>query len=363
MLSTMMTVLVTVLLCLLALALFLKYGLRAYFKRHLNGMVKAAAANMKAGVAPIAPRITMELEQVEFRDPLVKEYMHEFKALSYRSTGRYVIPEMPYLHLWSGAHHKDGTLALILECGDQFTSIDVIRFYEDGSVLGAGTNPYYRPDNHPPQMRYQQFPLGVSAREIVTWMREQPVASGVIHVTPKNLKALNTRFYAECTDFQLARPLPTFDEYRTRALKDAERIGQKPPELSETQWRMGYEDHRTSLLDALDGALKDHLLQGGSITAREWDLVQHDLVFIHSRLMDEDIALRALARSDWTTDEPQVERLLSKGMAPAKLFDAIQELLPPSQQFSLLATVTKPVVSRVYAPAVERDSEMETRMP
>ncbi|QIL83111.1 hypothetical protein G7047_26580 [Diaphorobacter sp. HDW4A] len=362
MLSTMMTVLITVLLCLLALAVLLKYGLKSYFKRHLNGMVKAAA-HLKAGGTPIAPRITMAQEQVEFRDPLVKQYMNEFKALSYRSTGRYVIPEMPYLHLWSGAHHKDGTLALVMECGDQFTSIDVIRFYEDGSVLGAGTNPFYRPENYPPQMRYQQFPLGAPARDVVSWMRAQPTASAVIHVTPRNLKALNTRFYAACTDFQLARPLPSFDEYRAHALQHAARLGQKPPELSEAQWRMGYEDHRTALLDSLDGALKDHLLQSGSISAREWDAVQHDLVFIHSRLMDDDIAIRALSRSDWTTDEPEVERLLSKGIAPAKLFEAIQELLPADQRFSLLATLTKPVVSRIYAPAVESDSGIETRIP
>ena len=61
--------------------------------------------------------------------------------------------------------------------------------------------------------------------------------------------------------------MPTFDEYRTRAVENASRLGQKQPELSEAQWRMGYEDHRTSLLDALDGALKAHLLQSGSISA------------------------------------------------------------------------------------------------
>ncbi len=362
MLSTMMTVLVTVLLCFLALVVLLKYGLKHYFKRQLGNMVSAAASLGSSAVVPIQPRITMALEKIEFRDPLVKEYMNEFKALSYRSTGRYTIPEMPYVQLWSGAHHKDGTLALIMECRDMFTSVDVVRFYEDGSVLGAGTNPYFRPEDYPPHIQYKQFPLGTSAREVTQWMRDQPVKSQVIHVTPKNIKALNTRFYAECTDFQLARPLPTFDEYRTRAVENASRLGQKQPELSEAQWRMGYEDHRTSLLDALDGALKAHLLQSGSISAKEWDHVQHDLVFIHSRLMDEDIAARALSRSEWTSDQPEVENLMSKGMAPVKLFEAIQELLPPDERFGFIATLTKPVVARIYVPDEESDSDLETKI-
>lgn len=361
MLSTMMTVLVTVLLCFLALAVLFKYGLKYFFKRQLGNMV-TAAAGAKAGIPSIAPRITMELDKAEFRDPLVKQYMKDFKALSYRSSGRYAIPELPLLQLWSGTHHKDGSLALITECRDQCTSIDVIRFYEDGSVLGAGTNPFYRPENYPSHMQYKQFPLGTSAREVTQWMRDQPEKSPVISVTHRNLKVLNTRFYAECTDFQLARPLPTFDDYRAKAVQDASRLGQKQPELSEAQWRMGYEDHRLSLLDALDGALKDHLLQSGSVSAREWDLVQYDLVFIHSRLLDEDIATRALARSDWTSDHPGVERLMGKGIAPVKLFEAIQELLPPDEQFSFLATVTKPVVSRVYVPSIESDSGIETRI-
>ncbi|MPM85200.1 hypothetical protein SDC9_132278 [bioreactor metagenome] len=212
-------------------------------------------------------------------------------------------------------------------------------------------------------MQYRQFPLGTPATDVVQWLRRRPEKSATLLVTHKNLRQLNTRFYAECTDFQLARPLPSFEDFRSRALQDSTRLGKKLPELSEAQWRMGYEQHRSSLLDALDGALKDHLLQSGAVSAREWDQVQHDLVFIHDRLMDEDIAIRALARSEWTSYHPKVERLMSRGMAPAKLFEAIQALLPEGERFSLLATVNKPVASRVYAPAVESTSQIETRIP
>ncbi|WP_226858792.1 hypothetical protein [Diaphorobacter aerolatus] len=360
--STMMTVLVTVLLCLLVLALLFKYGLRYYVRRRLGGLM-TMAAGVNAGPAPIQPRITMELEKLAFRDPLVRSYMDELKMLSYRSSGRYSVPEMPQLRIWSGTHHKDGSLALVMECGEMFTCLDVIRFHEDGGVLGVGTNPFYRPENYPPHMSYRQFRLGTPAREIVEWLRDQPVQTPVIQVTPKNLRALNTRFYAECTDFQLAHPLPSLAEYRARVIEDAARLAKPAPVLNEAQWRMGHERHRTSLLDALDGALKDHLLKSHAVSASEWDQVQYDIVFIHDRLTDEDVATRALARSEWTADHPEVQPLMGKGIAPAKLFDAIQALLPHGERFSFLATVSRPVASRAYAPEVEPDSVIETRIP
>lgn len=362
MLSTIATVLVTVLLCLLGLFLLLKYGLKYWFKRHL-GEVLSAAASAGAGSMPIVPRITMVLEKIQFNDPLVRTYMNECKALAYQSAGRYTVPEMPYLQLWCGTHPQDGSFAVIMECENMFVAIDMIRFYEDGSVLGAGTNPFYRPENYPAHMRYMQFALGTPAREVAQWLRDQPVQSPVIQVTHKNLKQLNTRLYAESTDFQLARPTPTFEAFRTRALQDAERVGKPLPTLNEMQWRTGYEQHRHSLLEALDGALKVHLLQGGAISAREWDQVQYDLVFVHARLSEEDAANRALARSAWTPDDPVIERLMGKNLAPVKLFDAIQNALPPEERFSFLASIDKPVPSRVYVPSVESDSRLETQIP
>ena len=349
MLSTITTVLITVVLCLLALFLLLKFGLKYFVGRFVQKMV-GAAMNAASQSMPIAPRVTMELEKVKFADPLVNRYMSQFKALGYESSGRYTVPEIPVVQMWTGTHPKDGSLAMVLEVRDTCVSVDVIRFYENGSVMGAGTNPFYHPENYPPHMQYKPFPLGTDAATIVEWFRNRPLESAVLPITHVNLRQVNTRFYALQMDYQLSRPFQSFEDFKRRTLLDMERLGKKPPELNEAQWRTGYEMHRNSVIEALDGALKEHLLQSGKLSARQWEDVQYELHFIHERLMDEDVATRALARSQWSPDHPKVEALLNQGTQPAALFDSIQRLLPEDERYTLLATVDHPIAAHVYAP-------------
>ena len=349
MLSTVTTVLVTVVLCFLGLFLLLKFGVRYFFTRHLKTMV--AAMQSAAGEQPIAARITMELDKVQFADPLTKKTMAEFKALGYQSAGRYLIPEMPAMQVWAGTHPEDGSLALVMEVREMCVAFDVIRFYENGNVLGSGTHPFYRPEHYPAHIKYKQYPLGTPAATAVEWLRNRPLEAPISAATHENLRTLNTMLYIETMDYKLGLPVPSFEVFKTKTLQDFASIGKTAPELTSAQWRTAYEQHRNSLNNALDEALKDHLLKSGDVSARQWDEVQYDLTFIHERLMDEDIATRALARSEWTPDEPKVERLMNQGSAPGKLFESIQSLLAEDERFVLIGSVNKPISARAYAPA------------
>lgn len=345
MLTTIGVVLATIAISFVGFVLLLKLGIRWYFTR----MVKAAQT-MAASHQGMVARITLQLRKTNFSDPRVHAVMQQLKALGYVSAGRYEVDEMPTLKMWAGTHPKNGTLALVLELNERLHGTDLIRFYDNGTVLGAGTNPVYHADRYPSHIQYRQFPPGTPMQEVAQWLAARPMQAGQLVATHENLRQLNAKMYAELMDYQLSLPTLGLPAWKDMVLKDAKSLGATLPEMTEQQWQAGYDAHLLSMAEATETAMKDHVLRSGAVSALEWDHIQYELVYVYERLSAEDVAERALRRSEWTADEPRVEALLQQKLPHPALFEAIQQLLPPDQRFRLLTEVNQPVAARVYRP-------------
>lgn len=343
--TTMGVVLVTIALTFVGLFVLLKFGIRWYFSRMLKH-VQALGSAQQGVVA----RITMQLEKLQFSDPQVRRVMQEFKALGYASAGRYTIDEMPGVKIWAGTHSQNGSLALVLELADRYFSADVVRFYDNGAALGAGTNPVFHAEHYPSHVQYRQFPRDTAMQDLAQWLDARPLQSAVVAATPRNLRQLNARMYAEMMDFQLSQPMPGLEIWKRMALQDAAALGSALPTLTEPQWQAAYDAQRESQQTATEEALQDHVLRSGQVSAAQWQAMAHELVYVHALLGAEEVAERALRRSAWTADAPQVEALLRQNLAHAELFEAIQGLLPEDERFVYLISINAPLDARVYRP-------------
>lgn len=343
--TTIGVVLTTVALTFVGLFVLLKFGIRWYFSR----MLKHAQA-LGSAQQGVVPRITMQLEKLQFTDPQVRQVMQQLKALGYASAGRYTIDEMPSVKLWAGTHAHNGSLALVLELADRYFCTDLVRFYDNGAVLGAGTNPVFRAEHYPSHIQYQQFPQKTPLQELAQWLAARPLQAAVVAATPQNLRQLNTRMYAEMMDFQLSLPMPGLAQWRRMAMQDAAALGNEVPALTEQQWQAAYDAQRESQQTATEEALQDHVLRSGQVSAAQWQAIAHELVYVYDPLNADDVAERALRRSALTTDAPQVEALLRQNLAHAALFESIQGLLPEDERFAYLISISAPLDARVYRP-------------
>ncbi len=343
--TTIGVVLVTIALTFVGLFVLLKFGIRWYFSRMLKH-VQALGSAQQGVVA----RITMQLEKLQFSDPQVRKVMQEFKALGYASAGRYTVDEMPAIKIWAGTHPENGSLALVMELADRYLAADVVRFYENGAALGAGTNPVFHAEHYPSHVQYRQFPRDTAMQDLVQWLDARPLQSAVIAATPKNLRQLNARMYAEMMDYQLSQPMPGLEAWKRLALQDAAALGSALPTLTEPQWQAAYDAQRESQQTATEEALQDHVLRSGQVSAAQWQAMSHELVYVHAFLNAEEVAERALRRSALTTDAAQVEALLRQNLAHAELFETIQRLLPEDERFVYLISINAPLDARVYRP-------------
>lgn len=343
--TTIGVVLVTIALTFVGLFVLLKFGIRWYFSRMLKH-VQALGSAQQGVVA----RITMQLEKLQFSDPQVRKVMQEFKALGYASAGRYTVDEMPAIKIWAGTHPQNGSLALVMELADRYLAADVVRFYENGAALGAGTNPVFHAEHYPSHVQYRQFPRDTAMQDLVQWLEARPLQSAVVPATPKNLRQLNARMYAEMMDYQLSQPMPGLEAWKRLALQDAAALGSTVPTLTEPQWQAAYDAQRESQQTATEEALQDHVLRSGQVSAAQWQAMSHELVYVHALLGAEEVAERALRRSALTADAAQVEALLRQNLAHAELFEAIQRLLPEDERFVYLISINAPLDARVYRP-------------
>ena len=330
------------------LAFLLLWGIRFSVDRKIKRVQESDEALQSEPA-----RITMVLEKLNFSDPKVPVAMEEFKALGYVSAGRYRVPEMPHIKMWAGTHPQDGSLALVLESEGKYFASDVLRFYEGGSMVGAGTNPVHDPDRYPRHWQYQHFPSKATMKELVQWLAAQPLQAAVIPATPQSLCGLHEQGYADLVDYQASLPLPSLAEWKAslgKSLSVAVDTTMLP--LTERQWQALYDIQWWGAEVTAEDAMRDHVLRSGAVTTQDWGRVQKELVFVHDRLSAAAVAERALRRSAWTVDEPTVEALLTQDLDSRALFEAIQARLPEAERMVYVIDVCKPLDARAYRPAV-----------
>ena len=321
-------------------------------RRSVDRKIKQAQASAEAQQSEPA-RVTMVLEKLNFSDPQVQAAMQQFKALSYVSAGRYRVPEKPDLKIWAGTQPQDGSLALVLESDNTYFAADVLRFYEGGSMVGAGTNPVHDPERYPAHWQYQQFPRKAAMQDMVQWLAAQPLQAAVVPATAQSLCGLHTQAYADLVDYQASLPVPSLAEWKESLGKSlGSSLNMSLSALTDQQWQALYDMQWWGAELTAEDAMRDHVLQSGVVPAQDWDRIHKELVFVHSRLSADAVAQRALRHSAWTIEEPAVNALLQKNLDNQALFDAIQSLLPAQERWRYVTPIRKPLDAHVYQPAV-----------
>ena len=324
-----------------------------------------ANANAKArtsGVAVTAPRIRLVLKQkLQFVDSRIKHVMREFKALGYESAGRYTIPQMPGVRVWSGIHPQDGTLAWVQEVQGALGAVEVSRFYDDGKVVTAGASAQRDAKSYyPPAWTYQKFSPGTPAAELTRWLAAHPrPGTPPVDVTARNLPALVMRMHADSMDYRLAQEDPTMSEVKSIARQARTPQGTKAVSaVNEEQWDVIRERHLNGLRTAREDAMRDNALRGGphdisASVAKAIKLNRDDFVFVYERLTSPQVIELALRHSDWAQNDPRLESLTRGNLSAVALFEAIQEELPKGSRYVFVTSVEAPLAARGYFPVIK----------
>ncbi len=331
------------------LLLLLRFALPWWLARKI-----AAMANLPQAPG-IAARITLLPSTRDWQQPKTAGLIEQMLAQGFDEVGRFSVPEMPTMQLWTGHHPQDGIAAAIYDHGQMPSFFDLVRVYDDYGTCTLSTNPIHDPENVPPGSRCIADPA-MTPQIALDTLRAQPFAGTVLPVDAVNFDPVFTELYARSIDHILSKKMPDAEKMRRVGARVSEATGKPVPELDDAQMQLAVEMERGSRLSALQEAIIDRFLQSGEIDAREWERVRDRVVVVHDLLSREDAADLARMAADWEATEPVVASVLSQSLSPLDTFEHIAVLLPETHRLRLLGEVDHPLYSQLYVADVSGHS-------
>jgi hypothetical protein len=325
---------------LLLLWLLLRYALPWWLARRI-----AAMANMPQ--TGIAARITLVPTAQAWQQPATAGLIKAMQAAGFAEIGRYSVPEMPGMQLWTGTHPHDGVAAAVYDHNVMPSFFDLVRVYDDYRTCTVSTNPIHDPGNVPPGSRCVADPA-LSPAEAFVALRAQPFDGDALWVDALNFAPVFIELYARSIDHILAKKMPDAETMRQVGERVSEATGQPVPQLDERQMRMAVEMERANRLSALQEAIIDRFLQSGQIDAREWERVRDRVMVVHDLLSREDAADLARTAADWELSQPVVDEVVAEALSPLDTFEKIASVLPEAQRLRLLGEVDHPLYAQLY---------------
>lgn len=339
-LNVLIVALATLIGLLLLLWLLLRYALPWWLARKI-----AAMANMPQ--TGIAARITLVPTAQPWQQPATAGLIEAMHAAGFAEIGRYSVPEMPGMQLWTGTHPHDGVAAAVYDHNVMPSFFDVVRVYEDYRTCTVSTNPIHDPGNVPPGSRCVADPA-LSPADAFAALRAQPFDGDALWVDALNFAPVFIELYTRSIDHILAKKMPDAETMRQVGERVSEATGQPVPQLDEHQMRMAVEMERANRLSALQEAIVDRFLQSGQIDAREWERVRDRVMVVHDLLSREDAADLARTAADWELSQPVVDEVVAEALSPLDTFEKITSVLPEAQRLRLLGEVDHPLYAQLY---------------
>lgn len=325
--------------------LLLRFALPWWLSRKIAAMV-----NLPQNPG-IAARITMVPTTEGWQQQQTAGLIEQMFAQGFDEVGRFSVPEMPTMQLWTGYQPLDGIAAAIYDHGKMPSFFDLVRVYEDYGTCTVSTNPIHDPENVPQGSACIADPAMTPETALDT-LRAQPLAGNVMTVDAGNFSLVFTELYARSIDHILSKKMPDAEKMRRVGERVSEATGTPVPQLDDRQMQWAVETERGNRLSALQEAIIDRFLQSGEIEAREWERVRDRVVVVHDLLSREDAADLARMAADWEATEPVVASVLSQSLSPLDTFEHIAVLLPETQRLRLLGEVDHPLYSQLYVAGV-----------
>lgn len=339
-LNVLIVVVATLIGLILLLWVLLRYALPWWLARKI-----AAMANMPQ--TGIAARITLEPTIQPWQQPGTAGLIEAMLAAGFAEVGRYSVPEMQGMQLWTGTHPQDGTAAAVYDHKVMPSFFDVVRVYEDYRTCTVTTNPIHDPDNVPPGSRCIADPA-LAPADAFAALHAQPLEGDALWVDALNFAPVFIELYARSIDHILAKQMPDAEKMRQVGERVSEATGQAVPQLDERQMQMAVDMERASRLSALQEAIIDRFLQSGQVDAREWERVRDRVMVVHDLLSREDAADLSRTAADWELSQPVVDEVVAEGLSPLDTFEKIASVLPEHQRLRLLGEVDHPLYAQIY---------------
>jgi hypothetical protein len=343
-LNIIIVVVTTLIGLILLLWLLLRYALPWWLGRKI-----AAMANMPQ--TGIAARITLAPTAQPWQQPGTAGLVEQMLGTGFVEVGRYAVPEMQGMQLWTGTHPRDGVAAAVYDHNRLPSFFDVVRVYDDHRTCTVTTNPIHDPENVPPGSRWIADPA-LSPADAFAALRAQPMDGDALRVDALNFAPVFIELYARSVDHILSKDMPDAEKMRQVGARVSEATGDPVPQLDERQMALAVEMERASRLSALQEAIVDRFLQSGQIDAREWERVRDRVIVVHDLLSREDAADLARTAADWEISQPVVDEVVAEGLSPLDTFEKIASVLPESQRLRLLGEVDHPLYAQIYVAGV-----------
>lgn len=329
-------------LLLMALVLFLISRLRRGL-RQLSQMADEAQQNTTPARLHLIPT-----PSPAWRDPEgVAGRADPLGDLGFQEVGTFTTQELPGLFLRAFAHPAECAYAVVYEHPQAGVWLDLFSRYEDGTTLTYTTTVQGRDlDQRPGHGKVPAPELDSAAlwRRFHAERPQRPLA-------PHPAEAFAATFeqsYAEAMDWRNARG---YSEEEVRRVLEAD-----GSEVSDADVEAVREQMNLQARAGLEESLRERFLRETPMSAAEWERCRERLVFIHDSLSLpelEEILDEWLDHDQW---RPALAEAQSRSVPARSAFAALNEALPPPEQFRRLGEIHDALPADVYtAPETEDD--------
>ena len=283
-LSTFLTIVLTVLATVSALALLAGFLLRAWVRRR----ILAAIAAGEAPEMSIAPSIHFEPlpSDARWQQAGTPAVVARFATLGYGDARRYRVPEMAGMEVVF-AIHADGTAAAIYDHAKVPTFFDVVRSATDETSTYVTTTPFHDPSHTPPGV-VAIADDGLSPEQAVDWLRGLRATGPLLPATAENVCALAAASYERQIAHILTSKAPSGEQMRAVGERISAATGEEAPALDDESLRFAAEIHRHVRERALGELILQSFLRTHPFSAGEWERMRNDVVVIHDRMSAEE---------------------------------------------------------------------------
>jgi len=340
---TLLNVLIVVIATLIALLFLIWLLFRFALPWWLTRKFGALSAMPQTG---LAARITLAPTAQPWRQMRTAERIGQMLAVGFEEIGRYLVPEMPGMRLWSGYHPQSGVVAAIYDHDSVPVFFDIVRVHADYRTFTVSSNPVHDPANLAPGNTCIANPDWMPD-EAFAAMAAQPVEGETMRVDAENFEAVFIELYARSMDYLLAKRTPDAETMRIVGERMSAVTGEPLPDLSEAQMAMAVRMQQAARIEALEQAVIDRFLESGQIGARDWERVRDAAIVVHDLLDREDAANLACSGSDLDDVGDLIAQVLAEALSPIDTFERVAANLPAGQRPRLLGEVDHPLYAQV----------------
>lgn len=335
--------------------------LRWWVKRKISDVAESMADTFASSgdlfevpfSVPMPPRVHLQKrESLAWRDQTAVELAtQELRGADFLHIGDFTIQEIPGLMTRAFHDPAQRFYAVVYDyalAGEVFLDLHA-RFSDNRTIAitNASRGEEIAASPNHTKIYEKNAPISALIARMNAELGTQPTQAA----TPPAFVPEYERAYAVGMDFQIGRGGPTLDEIRRGAQLRGETY-------DDATFRATHRQSREQYAVMLELLMREKFVESGQISASQWEAVRDDLIIVHDRHSDEDVAMKfisTLQGDDFDEDDEEqlfdVETLKAriKTMPPRDAFAFLINDLPPESQPVKLATLNDPVPTDIYA--------------